>query len=99
MEEALAHTEFTDPPAPPLFGDSTADVVILGGEYAGTWTAFFLKERDPNLDVLLLEQDVCGGGPIGRNGGFVNRWCSSAGDLAKRYGESNAMELDLGARR
>ena len=34
--------------------------------------AHFLKEREPALDVVLLEQDICGGGPSGRNGGFVN---------------------------
>jgi glycine/D-amino acid oxidase-like deaminating enzyme len=61
MEEALAH----DPgePCPPLTGDADADVVILGGGYTGMWTAYFLKERHPGIDVVLLEQDICGGGP------------------------------------
>jgi glycine/D-amino acid oxidase-like deaminating enzyme len=99
MREALSHPEFAEPPAPALEDDTTADVVILGGGYTGMWTAFFLKDRDPDLDVVLLEQDVCGGGPSGRNGGFVNGWWSSAGDLAERYGESDAMELALAASR
>ncbi|MBI2238248.1 MAG: FAD-dependent oxidoreductase [Actinobacteria bacterium] len=73
MEEALA----ADPgePRPPLVGETAADVVILGGGYTGMWTAFFLKERDPGIDVVLLEQDICGGGPSGRNGGFLDGWC------------------------
>jgi glycine/D-amino acid oxidase-like deaminating enzyme len=99
MHEALSHPEFAEPPAPTLRGDTTADVVILGGGYTGMWTAFFLKERDPDVDVVLLEQDVCGGGPSGRNGGFVNGWWSGIGELAERYGDSDAMELALAASR
>jgi hypothetical protein len=54
LEEALALPEFAGPEAPPLEGDTTADVVILGGGYTGMWTAWFLKERQPDLDVVLL---------------------------------------------
>src|SRR5438270_14045724 len=70
LREALAN----DPgePCPPLAGHVEADVLIVGGGYTGMWTAHFLKEREPALDVVLLEQDICGGGPSGRNGGFVN---------------------------
>ena len=59
LEEALALPEFAGPEAPPLEGDTTADVVILGGGYTGMWTAWFLKERHPDLDVVLLEADIC----------------------------------------
>jgi hypothetical protein len=55
LEEALALPEFAGPDTPPLDGDTTADVVILGGGYTGMWTAWFLKERQPDLDVVLLE--------------------------------------------
>jgi glycine/D-amino acid oxidase-like deaminating enzyme len=99
MEEALALDAFAGPPAPALREDTTADVVILGGGYTGMWTAFFLKERDPDIDVVLLEQDICGGGPSGRNGGFLNGWWSATRELAERYGETNAMELALAASR
>jgi glycine/D-amino acid oxidase-like deaminating enzyme len=99
MEEALALPEFAGPTAPALRGDTTADVVVLGGGYTGMWTAYFLTERDPGIDVVVLEQDVCGGGPSGRNGGFVNGWLSAAAELTTRYGESDAMELTLAASR
>src|SRR3990172_10267078 len=71
LEEALEH----DPgePSPPLALDASADVVILGGCYTGLWTAYFLKERDPGMDVVLLEQDICGGGAPGRNRGVLLR--------------------------
>src|SRR5207244_1063101 len=64
LREALAN----DPgaPCPPLSGETKADVLIVGGGYTGMWTAHFLKEREPALDVVVLEQDICGGGPSGR---------------------------------
>ena len=91
LRDALAD----DPgePAPPLVGDTTADVVILGGGYTGMWTAWFLKEAEPDLDVVVLEQDICGGGPSGRNGGFVNSWWSGLGELARRFGDAPALAL------
>ena len=61
-------------PAPPLRGQEMADVAIVGGGYTGMWTAYFLTERDPSMRIVILEQDICGGGPSGRNGGFVHGW-------------------------
>jgi hypothetical protein len=57
LEEALAHPEFAGEPCPPLDRDVSADVVILGGGYTRMWTAIFLKEREPGLDVAMLEAD------------------------------------------
>lgn len=93
LEEALAQEEFAGPPAPSLEADTTADVVILGGGYTGMWTAWFLKEREPGLDIVLLEQDICGGGPSGRNGGFCDGWWDHVQDVVAAYGEADAMEL------
>jgi len=93
LEEALARPEFAGPPAPPLSRDTAADVVILGGGYTGMWTAWFLKERDPGIDVVLLESDICGGGPSGRNGGFCDGWWGHVGDMLHTYGEADALEL------
>jgi glycine/D-amino acid oxidase-like deaminating enzyme len=91
MEEALAD----DPgdPCPPLAADTTADVLVLGGGYTGLWTAFFLKERDPGIDVTLLEQDICGGGPSGRNGGFVNGLWDELPTLAGLHGDHAALAI------
>ncbi len=80
-------------PAPSLDRDTAADVVILGGGYTGMWTAWFLKEAEPDLDIVLLEQDICGGGPSGRNGGFVNSWWSALGELSRRFGDAQALAL------
>ena len=93
LEEALALPEFAGPETPALQGDTTADVVILGGGYTGLWTAWFLKEREPDLDVVVLEADICGGGPSGRNGGFCDGWWEKIGDLRDIYGDADALEL------
>ena len=93
LREALALPEFEGEPAPPLAEDTAADVVIMGGGYTGMWTAWFLKEHDPGIDVVLLEQDICGGGPSGRNGGFLDGWLGHASDLIATYGEAGAKVL------
>jgi len=93
LREALARPEFAGEPCPPLDTDTKADVVILGGGYTGMWTAWFLKELDPGLDIVLLEQDICGGGPSGRNGGFVNSFWDALDFLAERFGDAPALRI------
>jgi glycine/D-amino acid oxidase-like deaminating enzyme len=79
--------------APALRGEQTADVAIIGGGYTGMWTAYFLGERMPGARIVLLEQDICGGGPSGRNGGFVHGWWEDLPYLAGRYGRDAAMAI------
>jgi glycine/D-amino acid oxidase-like deaminating enzyme len=93
LREALALPEFRDPPAPALATDVSADVVVLGGGYTGMWAAWFLKERDPGIDVALVEADICGGGPSGRNGGFCDGWWGHVADMIPTYGAAAAREL------
>jgi len=93
LREALAMPEFAGDPAPALETDTKADVVILGGGYTGMWTAWFLKRLEPGLDVVLLEQDICGGGPSGRNGGFVTSFWGGLHRLAEIHGDKQALRL------
>ncbi len=93
LREALALPAFAGDPCPPLEGETTADVVILGGGYTGMWTAWFLRQLDPSVDVVLLEQDICGGGPSGRNGGFVNSFWGDLTMLCERFGDDAALRL------
>jgi glycine/D-amino acid oxidase-like deaminating enzyme len=93
LREALALPAFAGDPCPPLSGDTSADVVILGGGYTGLWTAWFLKELDPGVDVVVLEQDICGGGPSGRNGGFVDSFWGDLTMLCERFGDDAALRL------
>jgi glycine/D-amino acid oxidase-like deaminating enzyme len=82
-----------DAAAPPLAGDVEADVSIVGGGYTGLWTALTLKERKPALDVCVLEQEFCGFGPSGRNGGFVESFWAPLGRLRERVGDEGALAV------
>jgi glycine/D-amino acid oxidase-like deaminating enzyme len=92
LEDALAREG--DPlPAPALSGDATADVAIVGGGYTGLWTALALRERAPELRVALLEAEICGHGPSGRNGGFVHGYWAALASILPVLGEERALEL------
>lgn len=75
-----------------LEADVSADVVIVGAGFTGLWTAYYLKERDPKLSVIVVEKDHVGFGASGRNGG----WCHAeyplgVGVLAKEHGATAAV--------
>ena len=55
---------------PPLVGEVTADVCIVGAGFAGLNTALSLLERGASGTVV-LEAATVGHGASGRNGGFV----------------------------
>ena len=90
LGEALSADE---PAAPPLEGAARADVAIVGGGYAGLWTAIRIKQREPSCDVAVLEQDICGGGASGRNGGFAISWWAKLGTLVQLCGADRALGL------
>lgn len=76
-----------------LEGSTRADVAVIGGGYLGLWTAIELKQHDPGLEVVLIEQDVCGGGPSGRNGGHAHSWWSLFPALQQVCGTEEAVRL------
>ena len=74
-------------PRPPLDGSTTADVAILGAGYTGLWTALALLERDPSLNIVLIEREFAGYGASGRNGGWLSPEISlSHAELIARHG-------------
>jgi len=97
LREALAAEAAATPhlagAAPPLRGTTTADVVVVGGGYTGMWAAYRMTELEPGARVVLLEADICGGGPSGRNGGFVTNWWDELPTLIDRYGEAMAIPV------
>ena len=56
---------------PGLDGDVVADVCIIGAGFTGLWTAYYLKKAQPDLNVVILEQEFAGFGASGRNGGWL----------------------------
>jgi glycine/D-amino acid oxidase-like deaminating enzyme len=81
-------------PRPPLDGDTTADVCIVGAGYTGLWTAYYLTRADPSLDIVLLDAETAGFGASGRNGG----WCSALlpqgiDAMARRHGADASLAM------
>ncbi len=60
-------------PAPraPLPGDTDADICIIGAGYTGLWSAWYLKQADPGLRIVVVEKHFAGFGASGRNGGWL----------------------------
>lgn len=54
----------------PLVGSTSAELTVVGGGYAGLWTAVQAKRRNPGARVVLLEGQQIGWAASGRNGGF-----------------------------
>ncbi|MGV9268773.1 NAD(P)/FAD-dependent oxidoreductase [Kitasatospora sp. NPDC003701] len=85
---------------PALVGDVKCDLLVVGGGYSGLWTALVAKERDPSLDVVLVEGNEVGWAASGRNGGFcaaslthgfgngLQRWPAELAQL-ERLGAAN----------
>jgi len=59
-------------PRAALQDDIVADVAIVGAGYTGLWTAYYLKQIDPSLEITVVEAEIAGFGASGRNGG----WCA-----------------------
>src|SRR6266498_50826 len=91
LQEALLDEEAAE--TPELFETIEADVCIVGGGYTGLWTALRIKELQPDATVVMLEADICGGGPSGRNGGFALSWWPKIETLQKRLGKEEALRL------
>ena len=80
-------------PAPALVRDTRAQLCIIGGGFTGLWTAILAKKARPELDVVVLEADVCGGGASGRNGGCALTWSTKFFTLQRLFGEAEAVRL------
>lgn len=91
LQQALAQEE--QAVCPPLAGDVRCDVCIVGGGYTGLWTALMIKEQAPQLEVLLIEADICGAGASGRNGGCALSWSAKYFTLERLFGVQEAVRL------
>lgn len=59
-------------PRPALPGPIEVDVAIVGAGLTGLWTAYYLKEARPDLNIAVLEKEFAGFGASGRNGGWMS---------------------------
>lgn len=80
------------PEHPPLRGDVTADVCVVGGGIAGCSTALDLAER--GYKVVLLEEQRIGWGASGRSGGqAITGFASGQSKLVAQVGAENAKRM------
>jgi gamma-glutamylputrescine oxidase len=80
------------PSFPPLAGDATTDVCIIGAGFTGLSAALHLAER--GLRVVLLESKRVGTGGSGRNGGQIHSGQRrDVAYLAKVVGREDARRL------
>ena len=59
-------------PRAALEGDLQCDAAIVGAGFTGLWAAYYLKQAQPDLRVAVIEREIAGYGPSGRNGGWVS---------------------------
>jgi glycine/D-amino acid oxidase-like deaminating enzyme len=78
---------------PALEDDVEADVAIVGGGYTGLWTALSVRELEPSVRVVVLEAELCGEGPSGRNGGFLHGYWPSLTRARRAFGDDGALAL------
>ncbi|QMU78837.1 FAD-dependent oxidoreductase [Streptacidiphilus sp. PB12-B1b] len=95
---------------PALTGDTSCDLLVVGGGYTGLWTALVAKERDPARDVVLVEGQEVGWAASGRNGGFcaaslthgffngLERWPEELRTL-ERLGHENLQAIEDAVKR
>jgi len=80
-------------PNAPLKGEEKADIVIIGGGYAGLASAWQLIQRYPQKRIVVIEGATCGYGASGRNGGHVMAGMHGLQAVCKKQGPEAARKL------
>jgi glycine/D-amino acid oxidase-like deaminating enzyme len=71
----------------PISKNDSFDVVVIGAGFSGLWSAFHLKQFQPNLKIAVLEKEYVGFGASGRNGGWASaEYPTSSNRLIKENG-------------
>jgi len=82
-------------PRPSLPGDTTCDVCIVGAGFTGLWTAYYLKAQQPDLRVAVVEREIAGFGPSGRNGGWVSAFIAAKPSVyARSHGDAAVLQAE-----
>ncbi len=70
------------------------DVCIVGAGISGLSTAYWLKKKDPQLNIYVVDKSTLGDGATGRNAGFVT--CGSVehfNRMVGKHGEKQALDI------
>ncbi|TVR22727.1 MAG: FAD-dependent oxidoreductase [Ilumatobacter sp.] len=84
---------------PTLVRTVSCDLCVVGGGYTGLWTAIIAKERDPSLDVVLIDAHEIGSAASGRNGGFMESSLThGVANAQSRFADEVELLEELGLR-
>jgi glycine/D-amino acid oxidase-like deaminating enzyme len=77
LKDAITRPLWHDPeimpePLAAISSDEKCELLIVGGGFTGLWAAIQAKERQPDADIILIEQTFIGDGASGRCGGFLS---------------------------
>jgi glycine/D-amino acid oxidase-like deaminating enzyme len=64
--------EIMPEPLPAISSDEECELLIVGGGFTGLWAAIQAKERQPDADIIIIDQTFVGDGASGRCGGFLS---------------------------
>ena len=82
-------------PRPALSGNITCDVAVVGAGFTGLWTAYYLKRLQPDARIVVVEREIAGFGPSGRNGGWVSSKIAGSWDVyAARAGRDAVVRAE-----
>jgi glycine/D-amino acid oxidase-like deaminating enzyme len=79
---------------PALAAPVRCDLLVVGGGYAGLWTALHAAQRNPGARVTLIEAERIGWAASGRNGGFVEASITHGAENGKSRWPNEFAELE-----
>ncbi|MDX1891948.1 FAD-dependent oxidoreductase [Mycolicibacterium sp. 050158] len=83
------------PEYPRLTQSTSCDLLVVGGGYAGLWTALHAAQRDPDRRIVLIEAHRIGWAASGRNGGFVEASLTHGRENGKNRWPNEIDQLDV----
>ena len=82
------------PHHPTLTTAVACDLLVVGGGYAGLWTALHAAQRDPDQRIVLIDAHRIGWAASGRNGGFVEASLTHGRENGKTRWPNEIEQLD-----
>jgi glycine/D-amino acid oxidase-like deaminating enzyme len=78
----------------PISKNLSFDVAIIGGGFSGLWSAYHLKQLQPEVKIAIFESEYVGFGASGRNGGWASAEYPTSGKrVIKEHGLDSYRQL------
>ncbi len=70
-------------------------MAIVGAGFTGLWSAYYLKRAQPDLRITVVEREIAGYGPSGRNGGWASSGIAGSAGVYRRQSGDDAVRRGL----